>query len=181
MPQHIYFLTYHTNDGQNAGRLYATRVRLDVVFDLSAESGEGADVLRSVGAGERPPAHLLQALRALPAIRRRQLAGRAGVVGEQAEERREGPVAAAQAEEQVAQLHADARRAVGALVTQREEHIWLAAVSIATQRHAVTLCTINGVYFSWCGAFYWAVKEKKGPKMRISTYREQLRCQRGMP
>ncbi|TNN86058.1 hypothetical protein EYF80_003902 [Liparis tanakae] len=90
------------------------RVRLDVVFDLGAESGEGGDVLGSVGARQRPPAHLLQALRALPAVRRRQLAGRAGVVGEQAEERREGPVAAAQAEEQVAQLHADARRAVGA-------------------------------------------------------------------
>lgn len=68
------------------------------------------------------------------AVRPGQLAGGAAVIGQQREERAESPVAAAQAEEQVAQLDADAGGPVVALVAQREEDIRLAAVSAATQQ-----------------------------------------------
>lgn len=78
---------------------------------------------------ESPPAHLLQPLRTLLAVRHRQLAGRAGVKSEQSEEGRKSPVAAVQAEEQVVQLDANASRAVVALVAQSEEDVRLAAVS----------------------------------------------------
>lgn len=84
-------------------------------------------------ADHRPPAHLPQQFGALLAVRRGQLAGGAGVVGQQGEERAEGPLAAAQPEEEVAQLDADAGRPVVALVAQGEENIWLAAVSAPPQ------------------------------------------------
>lgn len=78
---------------------------------------------------QSPPAHLLQPLRTLLAVRCRQLAGRAGVKSEQREQCRKSPVAAVQTEEQVVQLDADASRAVLALVAQSEEDVRLAAVS----------------------------------------------------
>lgn len=113
--------------------LYTVWIRVNVVFDF-AEPRNGANVCSSVRADQSPPAHLLEPLGALLAVRRAQLAGRAAVVGQQREERAESPVAAAQAEEQVAQLHANAGRPVVALVAQREENIGLAAVPAATQR-----------------------------------------------
>lgn len=57
----------------------------NIVFNLSAESRQGPDVLRSVFSDQSPPAHLPQALRTLFAIRHSQLAGGASVVGEQSE------------------------------------------------------------------------------------------------
>lgn len=106
---------------------------MNVVFDF-AESRNAANVCSSVRADQSPPAHLLEPLGALLAVGRAQLAGRAAVEGQQREERAESPVAAAQAEEQVAQQDANAGRPVVALVAQREEHIRLAAVPAATQQ-----------------------------------------------
>lgn len=106
---------------------------MNVVFDF-AESRNAANVCSSVRVDQSPPAHLLEPLGALLAVGRAQLAGRAAVEGQQREERAESPVAAAQAEEQVAQLDANAGRPVVALVAQREEHIRLAAVPAATQQ-----------------------------------------------
>lgn len=79
---------------------------------------------------------MLEPLRPLLAVGEGQLAGGAGVVGEQREERGKSPVAAVQAEEQVVELDADARRALLALVAQGEENIGLPAVPAATQRRS---------------------------------------------
>lgn len=108
---------------------------MHVVLEF-AESRYGADVFGSVRADQSPPAHLLEPLRTLLAVRRGQLAGRSGVIGQQREEGRESPVAAAQAEEEVVELDANAGGPVVALVAQGEENIWLAAVSAATQQRA---------------------------------------------
>lgn len=77
---------------------------------------------------EGPPAHLLEALRPLPAVGQAQLAGGAAVVGQQRKERGKSPVAAAQAEELVVELDADAGGALVALVAQGEEDVGLPAV-----------------------------------------------------
>lgn len=113
--------------------LYTVWIRMNIVLEF-AESRYGVYVLSSVRADQSPPAHLLELLRTLLAVRRGQLAGRSGVVSQQREEGRERPVAAAQAEEQFGQLDANAGRSVIALVAQGEEHIWLAAVSAPTQQ-----------------------------------------------
>lgn len=109
---------------------------MNIVFEF-AESRYGVYVLSSVGADQSPPAHLLEPFRALLAVGRGQLAGRPGVISKQREERGECPVAAAQAEELLAQLNANAGRAVVALVAQGEEDVGLAAVSAQTQRRLV--------------------------------------------
>lgn len=106
---------------------------MNVVFEF-AESGYGVDVLRSVRADQGSPAHLLEPLGPLLAVGRGQLAGGPGVIGQQREEGGESPVAAAQAEEQVVQLNANAGGAVLALVAQGEENIRLPAVSAPTQQ-----------------------------------------------
>lgn len=115
--------------------LYTIWILMNIVFEF-AESSYGVYVFSSVRADQSPPAHLLEPLRTLPAVRRRQLAGGSGVISEQREEWRESPVAAAQAEEQVVQLNANAGRALVALVAQSEEHIRLAAVSAPTQERS---------------------------------------------
>lgn len=79
---------------------------------------------------------MLEPLRPLPAVRERQPAGGAGVVGEQREEGGKSPVAAVQAVEQVVELDADARRTLLALVAQGEENIGLPAVPAATQQRS---------------------------------------------
>lgn len=58
---------------------------MNVVLEF-AEFGYGVYVFRSVGADQRSPAHLLEPLRALLAVRRGQLAGGPGVIGQQREE-----------------------------------------------------------------------------------------------
>lgn len=125
--------------------LRAVRIRLDIVFEGSAESRQGTYSFCPVGTYEGPPAHLLEPLWPLPAEREGQLAGGAGVVGEQHEERGKSPVAAVQAEEQVVELDADARRTLLTLVAQGEENIRLPAVPAATQwrsSHTVLLFQI---------------------------------------
>lgn len=97
---------------------------------------------------------MLEPLRPLLAVGKGQLAGGAGVVGEQREERGKSPVAAEQAEEQVVELDADARWALLALVAQGEENIRLPAVPAATQwrpshtvRH-IAVCHLPKRYLS---------------------------------
>lgn len=58
---------------------------MNIVFEF-AESSYGVYVFSSVRADQSPPAHLLEPLRTLPAVRRRQLAGGSGVISEQREE-----------------------------------------------------------------------------------------------
>lgn len=79
---------------------------------------------------------MLEPLGPLPAVGEGQLAGGAGVVGEQREEGGKSPVAAVQAVEQVVELDADARRTLLALVAQGEENVRLPAVPAATQRRS---------------------------------------------
>lgn len=107
---------------------------MNIVFDF-AESRETVYIFGPVRADQSPPAHLLEPLGPLPAVRRGQLAGGAGVIGQQREERPERPVAAAQPEEQAAQLDANTGGAVLAPVAQGEEDVGLEAVSAPTQRH----------------------------------------------
>lgn len=82
--------------------LRTVRIRNDIVSERSAESRQGTDSFWPLPTHEGPPAHLLEPLRPLPAVREGQLAGGARVVGEQREEWGKGLVAAVQAEEQVA-------------------------------------------------------------------------------
>lgn len=127
--------------------LYTTRVRMNIVFNLSTESRKCAYIVCSICADKSPPAHLLQALRTLLAIGLCQLTGWAGVISEQSEEGSKSPLAAIQTKEQVVQLDTNTSRAVIALVTQSEENIRLAAVSATAQQHTVTLCTLNVFLF----------------------------------
>lgn len=95
----------------------------------------------SVGTDQGPPAHLLEPLGPLPAVGQGELAGGAAVVGEQREEAGKRPVAAMQAEEQPAELDADAGGTLLALVAQGEEDIRLPAVPAAAQRRSGQQCT----------------------------------------
>lgn len=108
---------------------------MNIVFDF-AESRETVYIFGPVRADQSPPAHVLEPLGPLPAVGRGQLAGGAGVISEQREERLERPVAAAQLEEQVAQLDANAGGPVLAPVAQGEEDVRLEAVSAPNRGNA---------------------------------------------
>lgn len=65
--------------------LYTVWIRVNIVLDF-AESRYGVYVFSSVRADQSPPAHLLEPLGTLLAVRRGQLAGGPGVIGQQREE-----------------------------------------------------------------------------------------------